>query len=635
MFEQKIHRKYGNMKKFYTENQLLILIIMICFTVAGHAQDWRNIRNGAIIPNETYSDQPYIVQTDDGAWLCILTTGAGREGASGQYVATTRSLDKGKSWSDLVPLEPPEGPEASYAVMLKVNTGRIYAFYNHNADNVREIITDKGSTITRVDSQGYFVFKYSDDHGKSWSKDRYTVQVREFEIDRNNVYGGSIRFFWNVGKSFIYKGSGYVPLIKVGGFGDGFFTSNEGVLLKSSNILTERDPEKIIWETLPEGDVGLCTPTGGGPIAGEQSYSVMSDGSLFCVYRTIDGHPVHTYSRDEGYTWDTPQYLRYSNGRLVKQPRAANFAWRCENGKYLYWFHNHGGRFIREHPDRPGMAYNDRNPAWISGGIEKDGPGGRIIEWTQPEILLYDDDPIIRMSYPDLVQENGEYFITETQKDIARVHRVDENLLELLWKQLEISEKATGGLGVEWDFRSVNLPVSKKGIHFEPFYIRDPIRDDHGGLHVLSGFTIDMVLNLTKTDPGQLLIDSRDKFGIGISLSTTADDALLFTMSDGRAVSSWTSDKGMILANHLHHVSVIVDGGPKIIMFVIDGILNDGGDQRQFGWGRFNPYMQDVTGDDQWIFGNEISGSIDHVRVYKRALKVTEAIGNFRYLIKH
>jgi len=31
--------------------------------------------------------------------------------------------------------------------------------------------------------------------------------------------------------------------------------------------------------------------------------------------------------------------------------------------KYLYWFHNHGGRFIREHPRRRTIAYEHRNPA--------------------------------------------------------------------------------------------------------------------------------------------------------------------------------------------------------------------------------------------------------------------------------
>ena len=77
------------------------------------------------------------------------------------------------------------------------------------------------------------------------------------------------------------------------------------------------------------------------------------------ITRTIDGYPAYSYSRDGGHTWDTPQYLRYANGRLVKHPRAANFAWKCENGKYLYWFHNN------RYDD-----YTNRNPVWISGAVE-------------------------------------------------------------------------------------------------------------------------------------------------------------------------------------------------------------------------------------------------------------------------
>ena len=35
-------------------------------------QDPRHIAKGFVIPSETYSDQPYIVTTDDGAWLCVM-----------------------------------------------------------------------------------------------------------------------------------------------------------------------------------------------------------------------------------------------------------------------------------------------------------------------------------------------------------------------------------------------------------------------------------------------------------------------------------------------------------------------------------------------------------------------------------
>ncbi|MFW5798843.1 MAG: hypothetical protein ACOCXX_04225, partial [Planctomycetota bacterium] len=336
--------------------------------------DPRHIATGHPIPTEHYADQPYIVRTDDGAWLCAVTTGSGEEGNPGQHVVSMRSTDRGRTWSDPVDVEPADGPEASYSVLLKSPTGRIFCFYNHNTDNLRRVKADTDNYpdgyCTRVDSLGYFVFKYSDDHGRSWSDRRFVVPVREFEIDRQNPYGGDVRFFWNVGRPFSHDGAGYIPLIKVGGFGRGFFTRNEGVLLKSETIFTEDDPEKIDFQTLPDGDIGLRTPEGGGPIAAEHSFSVLSDGSFYVVYRTIDGHPVEAYSRDGGHTWTDPQYKRYDDGRLMKHPRAANFAWRSSSGHFLYWYHNHGGTW-----------YDDRNPVWLCGGIEADGPEGRIIRW--------------------------------------------------------------------------------------------------------------------------------------------------------------------------------------------------------------------------------------------------------------
>jgi len=334
--------------------------------------DPRHIANGREIPTETYSDQPYIVRTDDGAWLCVMTTGAGHEGEPGQHVVTMRSTDQGRSWTPPVDVEPADGPEASYAVLLKAPDGRIYCFYNYNADNLRWVRADdppfQDGKCYRVDTQGYHVFKISDDHGQSWSSQRYTVPIRNFLIDFDNAYGGAVQFFWNVGKPFINNGAIHLSIHKVGDFGEGFMTSSQGVLVRSDNLLSVTDPAQATWVTLPDGDVGLRTPPDGGPVSDEQNYSVLSDGSFYCVYRTMDGHPVCTYSRDGGHTWSTPQYQHYADGRLMKHPRAANFAWKCRNGNYLYWFHNHGGRFIREHPQRRTIAYQDRNPVWLCGG---------------------------------------------------------------------------------------------------------------------------------------------------------------------------------------------------------------------------------------------------------------------------
>ncbi|MCX6933880.1 MAG: sialidase family protein, partial [Verrucomicrobia bacterium] len=136
---------------------------------SGIPANWRNIASGWTIPDEDYADQPYIVKADDGAWVCVITTADGHEGATSQHVVATRSTDFGRTWSPLIAIEPSGPPESSYVTVLKTSAGRLYAFYNYNKDNLRAVKRTDGVMEKRVDTLGYFVFKYSDDHGKTWS----------------------------------------------------------------------------------------------------------------------------------------------------------------------------------------------------------------------------------------------------------------------------------------------------------------------------------------------------------------------------------------------------------------------------------------------------------------------------------
>jgi hypothetical protein len=599
-------------------------------TAAPTIADPRHIANGWSIPSEGYADQPYIVKTDDGAWLCAMTTGKGVEGASGQHVVAMRSADQGRSWSDIVPLEPTDGPEASYAVLLKVPGGRVYAFYNHNTDRVTEAKREDQGVVKRVDSLGHYVFKYSDDHGRTWSPRRYDVPIREFACDRNNVYGGKLRFFWNVGRPLILRDAAIMVLHKVGALGSGFFSQSEGVFFTSRNILTERDPAKLAFETLPDGDIGLRSPPGGGRVAEEQSLVSLSDGSLYCVYRTVDGWPTCAYSRDGGHTWTPPVYASYTpGGQRIKHPRAANFVWNCSNGKFLYWFHNHGGPFIgqmaADTSGRSGNPYDDRNPAWLVAGVEHDAPGGKVIHWTQPEILLYDDDPFIRMSYPDLVEDGGKFYVTETQKNIGRVHEIPAALVNGLFNQFTNKKVTLSNLAIDLSAPAKlkpELPMCK----LPDFCIRDTKRPDHGSKDVRGGFSLDLWLRLDSLAPGQVILDSRTEAGKGILVVLAEGGAIRITLNDGRQQSSWESDRGTVAAGKSQHAVITVDGGPKIITFVTNGVLCDGGDVRQFGWGRFSPTLRAPNGSATL----KIASSVRSLRIYTRPLRTSEAVGNWR-----
>ncbi len=392
--------------------------------------DPRDIANGFVIPSEGYCDQPYVVKARDGSWLCVMTTGREAEGGQGQHVVSTRSTDHGKTWSQPVAIEPAAGPEASWCSPLATPSGRIYAFYTYNAANLREVVTGDADSppITRVDTLGEYAFKFSDDCGRTWSNRRWFIPIREFDIDRRNPYGGKLRFFWGVGKPIVHAGAMYLGFTKVRRHThEDFLAETQGCFLRSDNILSERDPDRIQWQTLPDGDFGLRSP-GGGPICEEANLAALSDGTLFATCRTVEGHPLEAYSRDGGHTW-TSGYMRHCpGGPLVCNPRAANFTRRLHEGrhagKYVYWFHNNRGR---------GYEWGCRNPAWLMGGVERDSPAGKVIHWGRPEVALYDLNPGAGISYPDFIEDGERFFITETQKSTARIHEVPQWLMDRLW----------------------------------------------------------------------------------------------------------------------------------------------------------------------------------------------------------
>jgi hypothetical protein len=57
-----------------------------------------------------------------------------------------------------------------------------------------------------------------------------------------------------------------------------------------------------------------------------------------------------------------------------------------------------------------------------------------VLEWGRPQVVLYADHPHTGISYPDFIEEDGDLYITETQKTIARVHAIETDLLDRLFE---------------------------------------------------------------------------------------------------------------------------------------------------------------------------------------------------------
>lgn len=311
----------------------------------------------------------------------------------------------------------------------------------------------------------------------------------------------------------------------------------------------------------------------------------------------------------------------------MKHPRAASFVWRCSNGKYLHWFHNHGGRFIENSRlDGPWVnGYDDRNPVWISAGKEADGPDGKIIKWSQPEILLYDDDPYIRISYPDLIELNGDLFITETQKNVARLHRIHPLFLQRLWGQFENPKTGIEPCLLSLSEGNCTVPMPE----LPKFLQRDFREMDGRRVDLRQGFALSFLLNVPQERSEQVLLDNRSDSEAGWAVSFR-NRGVFLTLSDGQTTSLHESDRGLLIPGNVHAVSIIVDGGPKIVSFVIDETFCDGGSQKQFGWSRFSPHLKNVAGSSKL----KVSSHVQGLRICGRALMTCEAIASNRDLIE-
>ena len=376
----------------------ILIISCISFYLQGQSSDWRLISNGKKIYEHGYVDQPYIVISKDGIWVCIFTTSPGDEGSKIQYIVSTNSTDKGKTWSDPVEIEPSSsGIEASWAIPLVTEYGRIYVFYTFNGDTIRNLPDGKKM---RSDTHGWYCYRYSDDDGRSWSE-RYRLDMRITGCDKRNDFSGNVQMFWGIGKPVVKNTDMWFSFTKVGKY---FLEQSEGWLYYSNNILTEKDVSKIQWQLLPDGDIGIKSHELGS-VQEEHNLQPMNiNDGLYCVYRTTLGQPACAYSYDKGKTWTRPELMKYATGLPLRNPRACPRIWKCKNGKYLLWYHNNGGK-----------DFNHRNPVWVSGGVEKNGH----ISWSQPEIVLHGPDRSYntgRFSYPDLIEQDGRYWVSTTQK---------------------------------------------------------------------------------------------------------------------------------------------------------------------------------------------------------------------------
>jgi len=71
------------------------------------------------------------------------------------------------------------------------------------------------------------------------------------------------------------------------------------------------------------------------------------------------------------------------------------------------------------------------------------------------------------MSYPDLIEQDGKYWITETNKADARVHEIPNEFLNALWSQFEIKTVAKESLVAEWNEDEIQAALDAGKFHLK------------------------------------------------------------------------------------------------------------------------------------------------------------------------
>jgi hypothetical protein len=161
-------------------------------------------------------------------------------------------------------------------------------------------------------------------------------------------------------------------------------------------------------------------------------------------------------------------------------------------------------------------------------------------------------------------------------------------------------------------------------------------------IEMSGGFSLELWVRFDDLEPWQILFDSRDEQDHGLLVQLTdrgtvrspSDPARTTCPAVARATARSSArldcDRGLIQAGQLHQIMFIVDGGPKLISVMVDGVLCDGGAEREFGWARFHPNLKNPNGAPVAQLAPNLHGTLQRVRIYDRYLLSNEGVGNWR-----
>ena len=237
--------------------------------------------------------------------------------------------------------------------------------------------------------------------------------------------------------------------------------------------------------------------------------------------------------------------------------------------------------------------------------------------------------------YPDVITDDvtGRVYITEAYKwkpaAEARTHAVSPDLIRALYTQPDRATVTTDGIVVSFNRSTATMPLPTGSL---PNFFEYP-NERHG-------FTFDIWIDaLPKTDGKVTLVDASTTLANdttawhGVRLSAFGNGTHEIEMRDtkGMAAVGQTDPTCSVRlsTSGKHHVGVIADGGPKMLLFVVDGKVCDGGPTTGWpnGFKMFDTHLGDVG---EGVSAAKLGKPVVQGRLYRRALYTSELVGNWR-----
>lgn len=367
-----------------------------------------------------------VVKTPPGTFLGFWTQST-VENAGDQRVVVSRSLDRGHTWSppQIIdgpqPDDPPGVGLASWGFpivapgLLADGGHRVYFIYNKNV----------GVDDAREDTTGAVRSRYSDDDGLTWSPATYDFPIAPSAISHVDP---SVPPNWIVYQNIFYTAKNQVlapftrwasntwdPAVKLSL--NLLEHWSEIWFLNFENILTERDPEKLVVSTWPKSAHGIQVENPyrqGISVAQEPKVQALSGDRLICVFRTLCGVNYFALSEDDGRSWDEPRVLRYEpGGNPILNPMSPSPLYRLHDGRYLLLFYNNDG--TANGGKSPVDSKHNRYPVWLTVGREIPGEVDHPLRFGPPKIFATSDGVLLPGTggtqvavYPSLIDDGEE-----------------------------------------------------------------------------------------------------------------------------------------------------------------------------------------------------------------------------------